>query len=214
MLQIVDFILHIDVHLGTMMAEYGVWIYAIIFLLVVLETGLVVTPFLPGDSMLFAAGSLAAMGHMDFWLLLLIMPLAAIIGDASNYMIGKYFGSKLIERDNNRFIKKKHIDDTQKFFVKHGGKTIIIARFMPFVRTFAPFIAGVGHMSYKRFASFNIIGGFSWTWLFLIVGYYFGNISFIKKNFSLTILAMILISLVPIFVMTVRKRYGKNAGQA
>lgn len=214
MLQLIDFILHIDVHLGAMMADYGVWIYAIIFLLVVLETGLVVTPFLPGDSMLFAAGSLAAVGHMDFWLLLLLMPLAAVIGDASNYMIGKYFGTKLIERDKNRFIKKKHIDDTQKFFVKHGGKTIIIARFMPFVRTFAPFIAGVGHMSYRRFATFNIAGGFLWTWLFLIVGYYFGNIPFIKHNFSLTILAVILISLVPIVVTALRNRYGKAAGQA
>lgn len=206
MMQLVDFILHIDVHLGELLSTYGIWVYAILFAILFLETGLVVTPFLPGDSLIFAAGAFAATGHLNIVVMLILLPIAAIAGDASNYLIGKYFGTKLLSRDNERLIKKKHLDDTHAFFDRHGGKTIIFARFVPFVRTFAPFVAGIGHMSYAHFAAFNVVGGILWTWLFLIVGYFFGNIPVVKANFSLVIMGFILISLVPLIVAGIKKK--------
>ena len=212
-MQLVDFIVHIDVHLGTLLQTYGVCVYAILFAILFLETGLVVTPFLPGDSLIFAAAAFAASGHLNLVVMIILLPIAAIAGDASNYMIGKYFGTKLLERDHERFIKKKHLEETQAFFDKHGGKTIILARFMPFIRTFAPFVAGIGHMSYKHFAAYNVVGGILWTWLFLVVGYFFGNIPFVKANFSLVIMGFIFISMVPIFVGAIKKRIKPAAAQ-
>lgn len=205
-MQLVDFIVHIDVHLGTLLSTYGVWVYAILLAILFLETGLVVTPFLPGDSLIFAAGAFAATGHLNLIVMLILLPVAAVLGDASNYLIGKYFGTKLLENEKQRFIKKKHLDETHAFFDRHGGKTIILARFVPFVRTFAPFVAGIGHMSYAHFAAYNIVGGVIWTWLFLLVGYFFGNIPFVKANFSLVIMGFIFVSLVPLIVAAIKKR--------
>lgn len=209
-MQLVDFIVHIDVHLGTLLSTYGIWVYAILFAILFFETGLVVTPFLPGDSLIFAAGAFAATGHLNIVVMIVLLPLAAVAGDASNYLIGKFFGAKLIARGNGRFIKKKHLDETHAFFDRHGGKTIILARFVPFVRTFAPFVAGIGHMSYAHFAAFNVVGGILWTWLFLLVGYFFGNIPFVKANFSLVIMGFIFISLVPLFVGAIKNRFSSK----
>lgn len=212
-MQLVDFILHIDVHLGELLSTYGIWVYAILFAILFLETGLVVTPFLPGDSLIFAAGAFAATGHLNIVVMLILLPIAAVAGDASNYLIGKYFGTRLLERDHERFIKKKHLDDTHAFFDRHGGKTIIFARFVPFVRTFAPFVAGIGHMSYAHFAAYNVVGGFLWTWLFLVVGYFFGNIPIVRDNFSLVIMAFIFISLVPLMVGAVKKKMAPSQSE-
>lgn len=212
-MQLFDFIMNIDKHLGQLLNEYGVWIYAILFLILFIETGLVVMPFLPGDSMLFAAGAFAATGHLSLGLMLVIFPLAAVLGDACNYEIGKHFGKRLLARSNDRFIKKKHVEDTEHFFEKHGGKTIIIARFMPFVRTFAPFVAGIGKMSYLHFASFNIVGGALWTWVFLLVGYFFGTIPVVKEHFSLIILALIFIPVLPIIIKGISSKFKKTPAQ-
>jgi len=202
----IDFILHIDVHLAALMGSYGIWVYAVLFLILFCETGLVVTPFLPGDSLIFAAGALAAAtmhsttGRMNIWVLVIIIPLAAIIGDAANFEIGKQFGEKLLARFEGRIINRKHITDTEAFFDRHGGKTILIARFVPFVRTFAPFVAGIGRMHYGRFARFNIVGGLLWSWGFLLLGFFFGNIPLVKNNFEVVILGIIMISVAPMFV--------------
>lgn len=212
-MQLVDFILNIDVHLGELLSTYGTWVYAILFAILFFETGLVVTPFLPGDSLIFAAGAFAATGHLSLPIMAILLPLAAIVGDASNYLIGKYFGTRLLERDNERFIKKKHLDDTHAFFERHGGKTIILARFVPFIRTFAPFVAGIGHMSYRHFAAYNVVGGILWSELFLLVGYFFGNIPFVKHNFSLVIMGFIFISVIPLFVGALQKKFGKKNGE-
>lgn len=195
---LIDFILHIDVHIGQLIAAYGPLTYAILFLIIFVETGLVVTPFLPGDSLLFAAGAFAALGSLNVWGLLGLLMAAAILGDTVNYWIGHFFGEKLIA--NPRIpIKKEHVAKTQEFFRKHGGKTIILARFVPIVRTFAPFVAGIGKMSYGRFISFNVIGGVGWVALFVLVGYFFGNIPQVRHNFSLVIMAIILLSVAPMF---------------
>lgn len=212
-MQLVDFILNIDVHLGELLSTYGTWVYAILFAILFFETGLVVTPFLPGDSLIFAAGAFAATGHLSLPVMAILLPLAAILGDASNYLIGKYFGTRLLERDNERFIKKKHLDDTHAFFERHGGKTIILARFVPFIRTFAPFVAGIGHMSYRHFAAYNVVGGILWSELFLFVGYFFGNIPFVKHNFSLVIMGFIFISVIPLFVGAFQKKFGKKSSE-
>lgn len=194
----VDFILNINEYLPAIMQNYGVLVYAILFLIIFAETGFVVTPFLPGDSLIFAAGALAVGSNgMNLPILLVIMPVAAIVGDACNYAIGKKLGGRLLERPDGRFIKKAHIEETQAFYAKHGGKTIILARFVPFVRTFAPFVAGVGHMEYKTFGFFNIIGGLIWTWGFLALGFFFGNIPFVEHNFEVVILGIIAISMLP-----------------
>lgn len=205
---LVDFILHIDVRLGQLIADFGPLTYALLFLIIFGETGLVVTPFLPGDSLLFAAGALAALGSLNVWLLLGLLMAAAVIGDTVNYWIGHFFGEKLIA--NSKIpIKKEHIERTQAFFKKHGGKTIILARFVPIVRTFAPFVAGIGKMSYGRFISFNIIGGVGWVGLFVLAGYFFGNLPSVKHNFTLVIMAIILLSLAPMFGELVRGKMEK-----
>lgn len=202
---LVDFILHIDVHLGQIISTYGTVTYAILFCIVFMETGLVFTPFLPGDSLLFAAGAFAALNSLNIWLLLIIMTAAAILGDTVNYWIGHFFGKKIIAHPKIP-IDETHIKETQKFFHKHGGKTIIIARFMPFIRTFAPFVAGIGSMKYDQFLSFNIIGGILWVGIATLSGYFFGNIKFVRENFSLVIIGVILISLVPIIIEIARKK--------
>jgi membrane-associated protein len=203
-----DFILHIDVHLGQIISDYGVLTYAILFGIIFVETGLVFVPFLPGDSLLFAAGAFAALGSLNIYLVLGLMIVAAILGDTMNYWIGHFFGQKLV--DNPRVpINKEHIEETQKFFDKHGGKTIILARFVPIVRTFAPFVAGIGKMQYSQFLSYNIIGGAVWVVVATLAGLFFGNIPFVKENFSLVVLGIVVVSVVPMLVPVVKKWMGK-----
>jgi membrane-associated protein len=192
-----DFILHIDEHLPAIMDSYGLWVYAILFLILFAETGFVVTPFLPGDSLLFAAGALAASHAMSLPVLAIITAAAAVSGDACNYFIGEHFGNALIDKLGGRLIKREHIDETERFFERHGGKTILLARFAPFVRTFAPFVAGIGRMHYAKFARYNILGGLAWAWGFLGLGFFFGNIPFVRDNFEWVILGIIAVSLVP-----------------
>lgn len=196
---LVDFILHIDVHLGQIISTYGFATYAILFVIIFIETGLVFTPFLPGDSLLFAAGAFAALGSLNIFVVLALLMVAAILGDTCNYWIGHFFGEKLVANPKVP-INKNHIEETQKFFDKHGGKTIILARFIPIIRTFAPFVAGIGRMSYKHFISYNIIGGIVWVLVGSLTGYFFGNIPFVKENFSLIILVVILISVLPMAI--------------
>ena len=204
----IDFIINIDVHLGEIISNYGFLTYLILFVIIFCETGLVVTPFLPGDSLIFAAATFCALKKLNIFILFFVVLAAAVIGDTVNYHIGKYFKDKLYKLENNRFIKKKYIDKTQEFFKKHGGKSIILARFVPVIRTFAPFVAGIGSMSYKRFLSFNFIGAFFWVLLFTVTGYFFGNISFIKDNFSFVIIAIIFISLMPPFIIYLKEKLG------
>ena len=208
----VDFILHIDVHLGQIISTYGIATYAILFGIIFMETGLVFTPFLPGDSLLFAAGAFAALESLNLSLLLILMIIAAILGDTANYWIGHFFGKKIIAHPKIP-IDESHIKETQKFFNKHGGKTIILARFMPFIRTFAPFVAGIGQMSYGMFISYNIIGGMLWVSIATLTGYFFGNIEFVKKNFSLVIIGVVIISLLPIMFEIISRKLRKNPGK-
>ena len=204
-----SFILHIDTHLGEIISRYGTLSYAILFLILFAETGFVFTPFLPGDSLLFAAGAFAALGSFNLWILLLLLWLAAFLGDTVNYWIGHFFGQKLI--DNPKVpINQHHIDKTQEFYKKHGGVTIFLARFIPIIRTFAPFVAGIGKMEYSKFLGYNILGGFVWVFLFTIVGYFFGNIPVVKKNFSLIIIAIILISVLPMVIEFVKHKIQKK----
>jgi membrane-associated protein len=207
--EIVDLFLHLDEYLDTIITNYGTLTYAILFFVIFMETGFVVTPFLPGDSLLFAAGTFAALGSFNIGLLFLIVFCAAILGDTVNYWIGHYLGPKVFERDS-KFIKKEHLVKTQEFYKKHGGKTIVLARFMPIIRTFAPFVAGVGTMNYGKFISYNILGGFLWTALFTFGGYYFGNIPFVKRNFEIVVLAIIILSLVPIFHEVYKAKTNKG----
>jgi len=206
-----DIILHIDVHLQQWIIEYKTWTYMILFLIIFCETGLVVTPFLPGDSLLFAAGTIAAMQNQPLTISFLIplMILAAFTGDNTNYFTGRFLGHKVYER-NYRLIRKEYLIRTHTFYEKHGGKTLIIARFMPIIRTFAPFVAGVGTMRYMRFFSFSIAGNILWVTIFSLCGYFFGNISIVRKNFSLVILVIIFISLLPIIITFLRRYYTRR----
>jgi membrane-associated protein len=194
--QIIDFFLHLDKHLAEIISTYGTWTYLILFAIIFMETGLVITPFLPGDSLLFAAGTFASLGVLNVWLLFILLSIAAIIGDTVNYWIGHYIGEKAFS-GNIRFLKKEYLDRTHDFYERHGGKTIILARFIPIIRTFAPFVAGVGEMSYNRFLTYNVVGGILWVGIFVFAGYYFGNIPFVRDNFSVVILAIIVISVLP-----------------
>jgi len=203
LLNFIDIILHIDKYLNQIIVEYGILTYAILFLIIFLETGLVAVPFLPGDSLLFAAGAFAAMGALNPLWLILLLALAAILGDTANYWIGHHAGGRLYTM-NMRYIKKEYLERTQHFYEKHGGRTIIIARFLPIIRTFAPFVAGLGKMSYPRFLSYNVTGGIAWVSLFISIGYYFGNVPLVKQNFSLVIFAIIIISLIPAFLEVAR----------
>ena len=210
---IIDFILHIDQHLTELAAQYGVWIYAILFLIIFCETGLVVMPLLPGDSLLFAAGSIAAIGKMNIHLMVVLLIIAAILGDAVNFMVGKYFGEKLFSNPNSKIFKQSHLQKTQQFYAKHGGKTIILARFIPIVRTFAPFVAGMGHMSYHHFLAYNVIGGVLWVTIFSYLGYFFGNMDIVKDNLSLVLVAIIVLSILPAIIEIIRhKRAANKAG--
>jgi membrane-associated protein len=193
----VDFFLHLDRHLAEVIQAYGAWTYALLFTIVFLETGLVVTPLLPGDSLLFAAGSFAALGALDFWGLFFLLSTAAILGDTLNYAIGAYLGPRVFHFPKSRFFNPEHLRKTHDFYEKYGGKTIIIARFVPIIRTFAPFVAGIGSMTYGRFLTYNVVGGVLWVAVCVGAGYLFGNLPFVKKNFSLVILGIIVVSVMP-----------------
>ena len=206
---IIDFILHIDQHLVSLAAQYGVWIYAILFLIVFCETGLVVTPFLPGDSLLFAAGGIAAIGSMNIHLMVALLIAAAIIGDAVNFMVGKYFGEKLFANPDSKIFKRSYLDKTHAFYEKYGGKTIIIARFVPIVRTFAPFVAGMAKMDYGKFIRYNVIGAVLWVVLFSYIGYFFANTEFVKKNLGLVLIAILVISVLPAVIDVIRATRAK-----
>ena len=206
-MELIDFILHVDDHLLEFITNYGVWIYGILFLIIFVETGLVVMPFLPGDSLLFAAGALAAStGAMDPWLLGLLLFIAAVLGDTLNYHIGKYIGPRVFEIES-RFINKNHLINTQKFFDKHGGKTIIFARFVPFARTFAPFVAGASSMNYKYFLTYNVIGAICWVGSFITLGYLFGNMPIAKDNFTYLIFGIIILSVLPGVIGFIRHKF-------
>ena len=205
---IIDFILHIDVHLAGLVAQYGVWVYGILFLILFCETGLVVTPFLPGDSLLFVAGAIAALPSNDLnvHVMVLLMIIAAIIGDAVNYTIGRIFGEKLFQNPNSKIFRRSYLDKTHEFYEKHGGKAIILARFVPIVRTFAPFVAGMGKMSYRHFAFYNVTGALLWVLLFTYAGYLFGDLPIVQKNLKLLIVAIIFISILPGVIEIIRHR--------
>jgi membrane-associated protein len=203
---LIDIFLHIDRHLREIIQNYGLWTYLILFTIIFLETGLVVTPFLPGDSLLFAAGTFAALGALDMMWLFVLLSIAAIAGDTVNYWIGSYTGPKIFHKDKVRFLNKEYLDRTHQFYEKYGGKTIIIARFIPIIRTFAPFVAGIGSMTYWRFISYNVIGGVAWIVLCTLAGYFFGNLPIVKENFSLVILAIIIISILPGIIEYMRHR--------
>lgn len=203
---LIELFLHIDEYLAEIISQYGTWTYALLFLVIFMETGFVVTPFLPGDSLLFAAGSFAALEVLSPWMLVILLCIAAIIGDTVNYWIGHYIGPKAFS-GNVRFLKKEYLDQTHEFYEKHGGKTIILARFVPIVRTFAPFVAGVGAMTYKKFILYNVVGGIIWVNIFVWLGYYFGNLPFVKKNFEIAILAIIFISILPMIYEFVKAKW-------
>ena len=203
---LIDFILHIDQHLVEISAQYGVWIYAVLFLIIFCETGLVVTPFLPGDSLLFAAGGIAAVGSMNIHIMVALLLAAAILGDAANFMIGKFFGRNLFANPDSKIFRQSYLEKTHAFYEKHGGKTIIIARFVPIVRTFAPFVAGMGSMHYGTFIRYNIIGAVLWVLSFSYAGYFFANIPVVKNNLALVMVAIIVISILPGVVEVLRAR--------
>ncbi len=212
--QLLDFILHIDRHLVELTAAYGTWIYAILFVIIFCETGFVVTPFLPGDSLLFAVGSLAAIGAMDLPTSLVLLIIAAFAGDTVNYWIGHFVGPKVFHEEHSRFLNREYLERTHRFYEKHGGKTIVIARFLPIIRTFAPFVAGIGSMSYRRFLAYNLSGGALWVLIFTIAGFYFGNIPIVRQHFSLVIIALVLIPGIPAAVEFVRQIAARRRKRA
>lgn len=204
----IDVFLHLDHYLGQVVSDYGTFTYAILFLIIFAETGLVVTPFLPGDSLLFAAGAIASLGSLNPIALIVLLLIAAILGDGVNYLIGKYIGPKVFAREY-RFLKREHLERTQHFYEKHGGKTIIIARFMPIVRTFAPFVAGIGSMNYTKFLLYNVIGAVAWVVSFVSLGYLVGENPMIKKNFTLVIFGIIFVSILPAIIQALASRKSK-----
>src|SRR5712691_1982534 len=212
MAHLIDLFVHLDAYLNIVIQQYGVWIYCILFVVVFLETGVVVTPFLPGDSLLFTAGALSARGNLAVGWLFMLLLLAAVLGDTVNYSIGHIVGPRAFH-GQHRFFKQEHLDRTHQFYVRHGGKTIVFARFIPIIRTFAPFVAGIGRMSYGRFVTYNVLGGLLWTGLFVFGGYYFGNQPLVKRNFTFVILAIIVISLLPLVVEFVQN-YRRKARAA
>lgn len=206
----IDIVLHLDTHLKDLVSQFGVITYIILFVIVFVETGFVVTPFLPGDSLLFASGAIAALGSLNIWIVLTLLIIAAILGDTANYWIGHFFGRKIVDNPKITFINQEHIDKTEQFYKKYGGKTIILARFVPIIRTFAPFVAGVGSMEYRKFIIYNIVGGFIWVTLFIFAGYFFGNLAFIQKNFHYAIFAIIFLSLIPMAYEYIQHKYHPN----
>jgi membrane-associated protein len=207
---LISFILHIDKHLSSIISIYGVAVYLLLFFIIFIETGLVIMPFLPGDSLLFAAGAFASIKALNIYLLLLLCSLAAILGDSANYWIGNRIGRRLFMIKGKWLLNEKHLESTERFYEKHGGKTIIIARFIPIIRTFAPFVAGAGSMCYTRFLAYNILGGILWVFLFVLGGYFFGNIPIVKNNFSVVILAIIFISVLPLIIKGITNYLGKR----
>jgi membrane-associated protein len=207
---IIDFFIHLDRHLNEIIIYFGIWSYLILFLIIFCETGLVVTPFLPGDSLIFAAGALAAIGSFNIYVLFILLLAAAFGGNMLNYTIGHLIGPRVFHFKDSIFFKKEYLERTHKFFEKHGGKTIILTRFMPILRTFAPFVAGVGYMKYPRFTVYNLIGASSWVTLFIFLGYFFGNIPVIKNNFSFVVIGIIFVSLIPIIVEIIRNKFIKK----
>lgn len=201
-----DFVLHLDKHLNSVVQTYGTYTLLILFCIIFAETGLVITPFLPGDSLLFAAGAIAAQGPLNIYHLFILLIIAAVIGDTINYSIGNYLGHKVFKKEKSRFFKKEYLDRTEKFYEKHGKKTIILARFVPIIRTFAPFVAGIGKMNYLEFIAYNVIGGITWVALFVFGGYFFGNIPIIKNNFSIVILAIIILSIMPMVIEIIKHK--------
>ncbi len=212
-----DFIhifLHLDQHLNLIVQNYGLWSYAVLFLIIFCETGLVVTPFLPGDSLLFAAGALCAATELRIEWVVALLTVAAILGDTVNYWVGNYIGPKVFAQESSRFLNKKHLEKTHQFYEKYGGKTIIIARFVPIVRTFAPFVAGVGSMTYGKFLIYNVVGGILWVVLCTFAGYFFGNLPFVKEHFSLVILGIIFVSILPALIEIARHKLSSPEGAA
>lgn len=203
---VIDMVMHLDRHLAWVIENYGIWTYTILFIILFCETGLVITPFLPGDSLLFATGTFAALGMLNFKWLIVILIAGAVLGDTVNYWIGHKIGPRAFANDRSRYLNKKHLERTHKFYEKHGGKTIILARFIPIIRTFAPFVAGVGSMTYARFLAFNVIGGVAWVLILVLCGYFFGNIPVIRRNFTLVIFAIIVISVLPAVIELMRQR--------
>lgn len=206
---LVDFILHIEVHLDYLIQTYHTWTYLILFMIIFCETGVVVLPFLPGDSLLFAIGAFAARGSFDFWTIAIALLIAAIAGDSLNYAIGKYIGPKVFTKNNSRLFNKDHLLKAQAFYEKYGAKAIIIARFIPIVRTFAPFVAGIGEMTYKKFMTYNVVGAILWIFIFIPLGYFFGNLPFVQSNFKLVMIAIIILSVLPAGIEFLRERNKK-----
>jgi membrane-associated protein len=210
---LIDIFLHLDKYLGTIIQTYGIWTYALLFLVIFMETGFVITPFLPGDSLIFAAGTFAGFGDLNIVVLFIVLCSAAILGDTANYWIGHYIGPRAFSGEV-RFLKKEYLDRTHEFYERHGGKTIILARFVPIVRTFAPFVAGVGEMSYPHFITYNVVGGVLWVSLFLFLGYFFGNLPFVQNNFSVVVIVIIGISVVPMIYEFIKGRLNASRAQA
>jgi len=206
----IDFVMHLDAHLAELAGTYGAWIYGILFLIIFCETGLVATPFLPGDSLLFAAGAVASTGALNPHLTVLLLICAPLCGDNSNYWIGHFVGPKVFKKEKSIFFNPEYLYRTHRFFERHGGKTVIIARFIPIIRTFTPFVAGIGRMRYIKFLSFSIIGALLWVPTLIYAGYFFGNIPFVKKNFTLVIFAIIVISLIPLVIGAIQARRGSK----
>jgi membrane-associated protein len=211
MQSLVDLFLHLDVHLAEFVARYGVWVYGLLFAIIFAETGLVVTPFLPGDSLLFAVGTFAALGALDLWLAMALLIMAAVLGDSLNYAIGARVGPRVFRQEGVRFLNRRHLERTHAFYERYGAKTIVIARFVPIVRTFAPFVAGIGQMRYARFLFYNVAGGVGWILILVLGGYLFGNIPAVRRNFSLVILAIIVLSILPAVIEVGRQRWGAGA---
>jgi membrane-associated protein len=207
---VIDFVSHLDKHLDVVIKDFGAWSYLLLFAIIFAETGLVVTPFLPGDSLLFVVGAFAALGTLNLLWLFVVLVSAAIIGDSVNYSIGKVFGEKLLARGDHRFFKREHVDRTHKFYEKYGGKTIILARFIPVIRTFAPFVAGIGKMSYTKFFVYNVTGALLWVGIFVLGGYFFGNMPFIKKNFTAAIFVIIIMSVLPVVIELWKHRRAQS----
>lgn len=210
LMQLADVIPHVDVYLGDIISQFGLWSYLVIFAIIFCETGLVIAPFLPGDSLLFASGAFAAKGYFDIVWLYLVIVVASILGDMVNYRVGRWFGPRVFRNEKSRFFNKKYLERTHQFYQKYGGKTIILARFIPIVRTFAPFVAGVGAMSYWQFAVYNVAGAFIWAAVFALGGYYFGNLEIVKNNFSAFILLIIVVSLLPGIAQFVKHKIDRN----
>jgi membrane-associated protein len=208
---LIDFIIHIDVHLAELIATYQGWTAAILFMIIFFETGVVILPFLPGDSLLFAVGAFTAKGSFNYWFITTLLLSAAIIGDSLNYAIGKYIGPRIFDSEDNVFLNKAHLTKASAFYEKYGAKTIIIARFVPIVRTFAPFVAGIGVMSYKKFMTYNVVGAILWVYSFTTLGYFFGSLPFVEKNFKLVMVAIIILSVLPAVIEILKERKKKAA---